>query len=146
MDTPAAKTSAIPPINAETLEEARAQFAADRFATQQCGAVIEEARAGYAVCSMQVKDAHRNAMGNVMGGAIYTLADFAGAVASNINQVPCVSVSNEIQYLAAAKGDRLVATCTEEKSGRRMCFYTVRVTDGEGRLIALMHATSARIG
>lgn len=130
----------------EMLERARKDFARDMFATQQCGARIDEARPGHAVCSMTVLPEHRNAMGGVMGGAIYTLADFAGAVASNLDQPPCVSVSNEIQYVAAAHGDRLVATADEERAGRRMCFYTIRVEDGEGRLVALMHATSTRVG
>lgn len=141
MDTAAER----PETDEERLERARTTFSRDLFATRQCGAVVEEARAGHAVCSMQVLPEHRNAMGGVMGGAVYTLADFAGAVASNLDQPPCVSVSNEIQYVASAHGDRLVATADEERAGRRMCFYTIRVKDGEGRLVALMHATSMRV-
>ena len=134
-----------PETSEERLERARETFSRDLFATRQCGAVVEEARAGHAVCSMQVRPEHRNAMGGVMGGAVYTLADFAGAVASNLDQPACVSVSNEIQYVSSTHGDRLVATADEERAGRRMCFYTIRVEDGEGRLVALMHATSMRV-
>ena len=65
------------------MDEARKMFAKDRFATEQTGAVIEEVAPNYAKCSMQIMDQHRNAYGGVMGGAIYTLADFAFAVASN---------------------------------------------------------------
>ena len=57
-------------------------FQNDRFATEN-GAVIEEVDDHYAKCSLVIEDRHRNAMGAVMGGVYFTLADFALAVASN---------------------------------------------------------------
>ena len=57
-------------------------FMKDRFATEN-GAVIEEVDDHYAKCSLKIEDRHRNAMGAVMGGVYFTLADFALAVASN---------------------------------------------------------------
>ena len=63
------------------LEEARQIFAADKYATDASGIVIEEVGENYAKCSMKLTDVHRNAFGGVMGGAIYTLADFTFAVA-----------------------------------------------------------------
>ena len=64
------------------LEEARAFFAGDRFATEN-GAVIDEIGEHYAICSMEITPHHLNAAGRVMGGAVFMLADFAFAVASN---------------------------------------------------------------
>ena len=57
-------------------------FEKDRFATDN-GAVIDEVDDHYAKCSLKIEDRHRNAMGAVMGGVYFTLADFALAVASN---------------------------------------------------------------
>ncbi|MCL2825892.1 MAG: PaaI family thioesterase [Eggerthellaceae bacterium] len=127
-----------------TIEEVRALFANDRFATQACGAVIVSAERGHAVCEMGISDAHRNAMGSVMGGAIFTLADFALAVACNVGEAPTVSVSNTIEFLNAAKGARLVAECTTDKSGRSMGFYTVEVHDDLGTFVARMVAACSR--
>lgn len=75
----------------ETLDEVRERFSKDRFATVN-GAVIETVDEGFARCSMELNDTHRNALGAVMGGAIFTLADFAFAVASNWNKDPRVSL------------------------------------------------------
>ena len=74
------------------LEEAKAYFQNDRFATDN-GAVIEEVTRDYAVCSLQLTDHHRNAMGNVMGGAVFMLGDFAFAVASNFQKAATVSAT-----------------------------------------------------
>ena len=93
---------------------------------------------------MKLTEIHRNATGNVMGGAIFTLADFALAIACNIGEPPSVSVSNTIEYFSATKGEKLIATCDVDKSGRRLGFYTVEITDNTGRRIAKMCATCAR--
>lgn len=127
-----------------SLEEVRAFFADDRFATKACKARIVEARRGHAVCEFAIEQIHRNAMGGVMGGAIFTLADFALAIASNLGEEPTVSVSNAIEFVSAAKGSRLIATCDADKSGRTLGFYTVRVEDDLGRLVAVMTATCYR--
>lgn len=129
----------------DPLAEARATFGNDRFATRCCGVHIDEARPGHAVCSFEITDHHRNALGAVMGGAVFTLADFACAVASNLRQQPAVTATSDIQYLTGARGTRLIATCDVERAGRRLAFYTTRVTDDAGTLVALVHATCARI-
>lgn len=128
-----------------SLEDIRTQFKNDRYATESLGAVIEEAGEGFARVSMAVDSRHRNAMGAVMGGVYFTLGDYAFAIASNVGQPPTVSVSNSIDYLAAAKGDRLVAECRMEKAGRSLCFARVDVLDGEDRLCARMNVTGARV-
>lgn len=130
----------------DSLARAREHFADDHFASGLCGATIEEASPGHAVCSMQITDAHRNAMGNVMGGAIFTLADFAGAVASNFEQQPTVTAESSVRFVSASRGGRLIATCDEERAGRSLCFYTCRVTDDLGALVAIVTSTCMRVG
>ena len=69
---------------------------------------------------------------------------FALAIACNIGEPPSVSVSNTIEYFSATKGEKLIATCDVDKSGRRLGFYTIEITDNTGRRIAKMCATCAR--
>lgn len=122
-----------------TLEEVRERFSHDRFATVN-GAVIDEIGEGFAKCSMALNDTHRNALGAVMGGAIFTLADFAFAVASNWNKNPQVSLTASISFLGKAKGDRLVAEARKIREGRKTCYYEVTVSDELGSQVA--HMTS----
>lgn len=127
-------------MNPQELEQIRKIFANDRFATDN-GAVIDEVDDGYAKCSLEIQPNHLNAMGTVMGGAIFTLADFAFAVASNWNKLLNVSTTSQITYLGAAKGKRLIAEAHKVKEGRSTCYYLVDVTDELGNMVA--HVTSS---
>lgn len=124
-----------------TFDEVRAYFSGDRFATEACGCKVVEAAPGHAVCSFDIEPRHLNAQGFVMGGAIFTLADFALAIASNLGQTPSVSVSSTIEYFDVARGSRLIATADEDRSGRHLGFYKIAVTDELGTKVALCTAT-----
>ena len=128
-----------------SIEEIQAFFALDRFATDACGCKVVEASRGHAVCTFEIAPRHRNAMGAVMGGAIFTLADFALAVASNVGQTPTVSVSNTIEYLSATRGTALTATCDLRRDGRTCAFFGIDVTDDMGGKVAHMEATCIRV-
>lgn len=127
-----------------SIDEVRELFANDRFATEACGCRVVEASHGHAVCEFDIAEGHLNAQGGVMGGAIFTLADFALAIGCNIGESPTVSVHNTIEYMSAAKGTKLIATCETDKSGRSLGFYTVKVTDELGTPVAIMSATCYR--
>ena len=127
-----------------TLEEIEAVFANDRFATEAAGCRVVSGEHGRAVCSMQLADVHRNAMGNVMGGAIFTLADFALAICCNIGEEPTVSVDSSISFFRSTQGAALTATAVCDKPGRHLGFYTVTVEDDLGKQIAKMTATCYR--
>ena len=127
-----------------TLDEVRAFFANDRYATVACGAVIEEARPGYARIGLQVGEDHLNGMGSLMGGVSFTMADFAFAVASNIGQAPTVPTNCNIDFLGAPKTGALVAECRVEKDGRTLCFARVDVSDSAGNPVARMNVTGFR--
>ncbi len=127
-----------------TLEEIEAVFANDRFATEAAGCRVVSGEHGRAVCSMELADVHRNAMGNVMGGAIFTLADFALAICCNIGEEPTVSVDSSISFFRSTQGAVLTATAVCDKPGRHLGFYTVTVEDDLGKRIAKMTATCYR--
>lgn len=127
-----------------TLEEVQEAFSADKFATEACKCKVLVAEKGHSICEFTIEDCHRNGFGAVMGGAIFTLADFALAIACNIGEAPTVSISNTIEYLNSSKGSKLIAECTVDKSGRRVGYYTVDVRDDLGKDIARMVATCSR--
>ena len=118
------------------LERARRVFQKNTFATEAAGCVIDAVGLGFARCSMALTPRHRNALGAPMGGAVFTLADFAFGVASNFDRDVFVTTGAESRFLAAAKGDRLTAEAREVRCGRRTCLFEVNVTDEEGTLTA----------
>ena len=130
-------------MNAQKLEQVQKVFANDRFATEN-GVVIDEVDDGYAKCSLEIQPHHLNAGGTVMGGAIFTLADFALAIACNVGEAPTVSVDHTVSFLRATKGSKLTATATCDKPGSHLAFYTVVVTDDLDKQIARMTATCYR--
>jgi len=130
--------------NDTPIDQIRDFFAHDLFAYEACGCRIVEASQGHAVTAFDITPTHRNAMGAVMGGAIFTLADYALAVACNVGEKPTVSVSNTIEFLSGARGNRLIATCDVDKSGHSLGFYTVDIRDELGTQVARMTATCFR--
>ena len=131
--------------NRKTLEEVRKIFEGDRFATEN-GAVIEEIGDHSAVCSLVIADSHRNAMGAVMGGTYFMLADFAFAVAANWQKMGCVSLRSDISFLGVAKGEKLIAKAVCVKDGKTTACYRVDVTDDLGNLTATVTATGYHVG
>ncbi|MCR5300864.1 MAG: PaaI family thioesterase [Lachnospiraceae bacterium] len=127
-----------------TLEEAREHFKNDRFATD-AGMVIDEIAEDSAQCSVTLNDCHRNAYGGVMGGAIFTLADFAFAVCANNIHALTVAQQISINYLSAPKGERLIAKAKCLKSGKTSIVITVKVSDDTGRDIALFTGTGFKL-
>lgn len=129
----------------KNIEEARSYFQNDHFATEN-GTVIEELGENYAVCSLQLTEHHRNALGNVMGGVLFTLADFSFAVASNFGKRPTVSTSSQITFLRAAKGNRLTARAEMIREGRTTVYYEISVFDEPGNLVARVTASGNIVG
>ena len=129
----------------KSLEEVKEIFEGDRFATEN-GAVIEEIGDRSAVCSLVITASHRNAMGAVMGGTYFMLADFAFAVAANWEKMGCVSLHSDISFLGQAKGEKLTARAVCIKDGRSTACYRVDVTDDLGNLVAVVNVTGYHIG
>ena len=128
----------------KTIEEVRKIFEGDRFATEN-GAMIEEIGDHSATCSLMIADSHRNAMGAVMGGTYFMLADFAFAVAANWESMGCISLHSDISFLGAAKGKKLIAKATCVKNGKSTSCYRIDVTDDLGNLTATVTTTGYHI-
>ena len=128
-----------------TLEEARAFFAGDLYATALSGISITEIGENYAKCEMPITPMHRNAAGAVMGGAVFTLADFAFAVAANLGGVLTVTTTASTQFIGACKGEVLIAEAHLLKDGRRNCFFEVTVKDDLDNLVAVVTSTGTHL-
>lgn len=127
----------------QELARARTFFSKDRFATD-AGAVIEELGEKYARCSIELDERHLNAVGGIMGGVHFVLADFAYAVASNWQQAPSVSLHSDIVYLGTVKGKKLIAEACCIKDGRSTNYYRVELKDELGNNVAVANITGFR--
>ena len=127
-----------------TIEEAREHFKNDKFAAN-AGVQIDDMTEQTCICSLVLTDAHKNAYGGVMGGAIFTLADLAFAVVAN--QIHSLSVASQvsINYLSAAKGSKLIAKAKSIKDGRTTTVIHVDVEDDTGRLVAIFTGTAFKL-
>ena len=127
-----------------SIDDARDYFSKDRFATEN-GIALDEVDATHAAASLTVDSRHKNAFGGVMGGAIFTLADFAFAALTNDRERVTVAQQVSINYFAQPKGARLVATARYRKDGRNSCVVNVDVVDDSGREIAQFVGTGFKL-
>lgn len=125
------------------IEKVREIFKNDRFATEM-GAQIDEIGDHSAKVSLIINEHHKNAMGGVMGGVYFTLADFAFAVASNWQNPGVVGVNVDASFIGVPKSEKIFARATLVKDGRTICTYKVDVTDENGDPVAVMQCMGFR--
>ncbi|MBC7121260.1 MAG: hydroxyphenylacetyl-CoA thioesterase PaaI [Candidatus Methanosuratus sp.] len=95
---------------------------------------------------MVVDERMLNAYGSCHGSAIFALADVAFAVSCNSSGVKSVALSMNINYRRPVRGgDRLVAEAKEESGGSTTALYRIRITNSEGKLVALADGLAYRI-
>ena len=123
---------------------AEEHFLNDIYAVETTGVKVEDAGVDYARCSLKIDRRHFNVDGNVMGGAIFTLADYTFGVAANIGKAQTVSLSSTINFIRATKGPVLYAEARCIKSGRNIGFFEIMVTDGVGNIIAMVLSNGFR--
>ena len=128
------------------LEEARAFFANDKYATEATGIVLEAVGEHYAKCSLKLDSRHLNAVGHVMGGVVYTMADLTFAVSTNFRaERPTVTNAAQVSYLNDPKGNTLYSESRLLKEGHHICFYEIRIWDDTGRDIAVVNMNGYHI-
>jgi len=136
------------------MEETRGEPAADRVHEQitrfnaapfavKNGLVITGISAEGAVMVTMEVGGTENAHGTVHGGAIFSVADHAFGIASNLDDRPKVGVTSQITYLApaTATGGLLVATTTLAGETMTTVTYQVIVTQKDRR-IALFYGNA----
>src|SRR5512136_765687 len=80
---------------------------------QEAGIELMEVSAGRAKVRMRIAGWHKNSHGTVQGGAIFTLADTAFAIASNTHGIPAAAINAHISYVKAATSGTLYAVAEE---------------------------------
>jgi acyl-CoA thioesterase len=127
-----------------TVGEAREYFKGDTFAMTN-GITIDELTDDGCVCSMEIRDDHRNAMGGIMGGVIFTLADFAMAVTNNNLHRPTVAMDMNISFLSSSKGKHLTASAKWIKDGKSTTVCSILITDEFGKKVSLVTGTGFKL-
>jgi acyl-CoA thioesterase len=116
-------------------EKIKSYFKNDRFAAM-AGVEILETGEGYCRAKLEIKEEHLNAANVVQGGAIFTLADLAFAVASNSRGQLALAVNVNISFLKGKSSGTLFATASELTDPKRIGAYDVLVTDENNELVA----------
>jgi acyl-CoA thioesterase len=122
-----------------------AYFEKDLFA-KSIGVRILEVRVGYATAELEIEPRHLNSVGTAQGGALFTLADLAFAIACNSLGVLAVGCQADMTYFKAVRSGRLLATAEEISRTRRLSTCQIRVTGEQGELVALFKGVAYIIG
>jgi acyl-CoA thioesterase len=118
----------------------------DKFA-RSIGVQVIEALPERAVCKLEINENHLNGLGLVNGGVLFTIADYAMAVAANANGSKTVTLNSTIDFIKSAKEGTLIAVAIPIKTGRTISRYKVEITLEEtSQLIAVLNATSYTLG
>ena len=88
-----------------------------------------------------------NLFGKAHGGAIFALIDEAFETVGQTDGIMAVAMNVNVSYIASPEaGTRLRAEAREVNQTKRTANYDIRVTDGDGRLIATCQALAYRTG
>ncbi len=112
-------------------------FKNDRFA-KLSGIKLLESAPGSAKAEMEITGHHLNAANVVHGGAIFTLADFAFAVASNSHGHIALSINSNIQFIRSVSDGKITAYAREISLTKKLGHYLIEVKDENQNTIAAM--------
>jgi acyl-CoA thioesterase len=108
----------------------------DPFATL-LGIEIDEVRDSYARVSLTIKDEYCNAKARTHGGALFTLADQAFAVAINSRGHTAFGLEMKINYFEASRpGERITAIATPVDIRRKVSLWSIELRNEKSELIA----------
>jgi acyl-CoA thioesterase len=111
------------------------------------GIAIEEARAGYARLSMQLRADMLNGHRIAHGGMVFALADTAFAYVCNGRNEKTVAAQASIVFLGSAhEGETLIAEAEEVATAGRSGVTRVAVRTADGRAVAEFTGYSRTIG
>ncbi len=115
----------------------------DRF-VKHCGIELMEAGPGRAVARLKLEPHHWNGLGMTQGGAIFTLADYCFAIASNFAGSVAVAISCHIHYMKATSEGTLTAVAREVSVNPKLGTYSVEVRAESGEIVAVFEGLAYR--
>lgn len=117
------------------MQPVRQFFAKDQFA-KQADIELISVEPGRATARMTLQPKHWNGLQMAHGGALFTLADFAFAAASNSHGTVAVAINASISFMKAATAGTLWAEARELSRNFKLGSYVVEIKDDQGELIA----------
>jgi acyl-CoA thioesterase len=134
-------------MNKQSLAERTAQIIErDDRVCRWLGMKLLEVRPGYARLAMTVTDKMVNGQNVCHGGMIFSLADSSFGFACNSHNQHALAASCSIDFLSpAVLGEELTAEASETAHAGRTRIYDVRVTNQEGKLVAVFRGKSATV-
>lgn len=126
------------------MQKIREHFENQDLFARHSGIELLEIEKGRSKARMKVESYHLNGAKTVHGGAIFTLADFAFAAASNSHGELAMGINTSTSFVKAATTGTLYASAEEVSLSRKLATYQVRVTDQDDELIALFQGTVYR--
>jgi acyl-CoA thioesterase len=108
------------------------------------GIELLEVTPGGAKVRMPIREHHLNGVRTVHGGAIFSLADFAFAAASNSHGDVSVAIQTSVTFIKAAAAGTLTAEAKETSRNPKLGTYQVDVRDDQGDLIASFQGLAYR--
>jgi len=119
----------------------------DDRASPGLGMRLEAMAPGRARLSLTVSEAMVNGHGICHGGFIFCLADSAMAFAANSHGLHALAQHCSITYIRPAhRGETLTAEAVERTRGARAGIYDVRITGGDGAVVAEFRGHSRTTG
>jgi len=114
----------------------------DEFARHLKAEVIS-AEPGCAKAKLKIQPQFINGAGFVNGGVIFTLADYAFALAANAGGDSGLAISASINFIkAVVAGDELFAEAKLLSRTRKLGTYRAEVSNKDGVIIACFQATA----
>jgi len=107
----------------------------DKYA-ELTGIKLLEVSEGRARAMLEINETHLNSAGTVHGGAIFTLADFAFAAASNSHGTVAIAINSSISFFKAVSAGILYANAREISFHYKLASYVIDVTNEKNELIA----------
>lgn len=114
----------------QSIEDVRKFFEGDKLAAS-LGMTIDEANEGRCVVSCTITEQMHNGAGKLHGGLIFTLADFASAVAANYYGFLSLTINSSVTYYSAISEGKVTAIATVNERTNRLCHLTVSVCKGD---------------
>jgi len=128
------------------MQELKLFFSTQDLFAKHVGIELIEVEPGYAKTKMDIAHHHFNGAKTVHGGAIFTLADFAFAVASNSHGNMAMGINTSISFVKAVTGKTLYAEAREQSLNPKLATYTVHITNDDNEMVAIFQGMVYRKG
>ena len=112
-------------------------FSAEDLFARHTGIELLEVEPGWAKAGMKIEPYHFNGAKTVHGGAIFTLADFAFAVASNSHGTLAMGINTSVSFVKAATKGTLYAEAREQALNPKLASYSVHITNDANDVVAI---------